>query len=617
METEASLNSTHIMLSSMGISEARPTSYILDGRVEQAGFAAFAVWQLLPPESRPDEIWFLLTPQAQSKAWPSIQQEAAKLQVMVKSIELPNNAADDTTDFLEIAAESLPTGCRLTLDVTQGLRHHAFLFYALALYLSEFRGIAIGGAWYCRHETDDDDPKPVIDLKPVLNLAQWFHALAVFRDQGLSRRMSELLQSSVDELRLQAQQEGNDAQLHRDASDLECIVGALEKHSFAFATALPLELGKAARNVAERFPGIVDTRIGDRLPLVKHLANVVSKQAERTAFVELPQLKGKWKTTIHLDWDELQRQARIIDMCFDHGQIAQAVGLMREWVITWLMFRDGLSTGIWNYSARKPYEQRLGAIGALLKPGTDVIEPTVDQRELGAFWNQLSNDLRNSLMHNGMREESVEEPPTKPLTSVKEFWQRLKRNDVEVPRFGGGHGRLLICPIGLTPGVLFSALKHTHADRVLVIASAKSAQFIAEACSQAGSKSEAKTLMLNDIHRGITEFGTLIGEASLWLFEADEIHACLTGGTTLMGALVSKLNMRAGREYQRSIREFVLIDRRSPKEQQDTPWQLGDIHYLDDKPPENASDRTSESNEAPQAGEVDCDDQSDNTESQS
>ena len=44
---------------------------------------------------------------------------------------------DDTRQFLEIAADRIPSHCRLSLDVTQGLRHHAFLFYALALYLSK------------------------------------------------------------------------------------------------------------------------------------------------------------------------------------------------------------------------------------------------------------------------------------------------------------------------------------------------------------------------------------------------------------------------------------------------------------------------------------------------
>jgi len=81
----------------------------------------------------------------------------------------------------------------------------------------------------------------------------------------------------------------------------------------------------------------------------------------------------------------------------------------------------------------------------------------------------------------------------------------------------------------------------------------------------------------------VGEFDGLIDDASRWLFEADEIHANLTGGPTLMGVLVGELVKRASREYQRPVRECLLIDPRPPEQQRTDPWQLGDIHYLDDQ----------------------------------
>ncbi len=85
---------------------------------------------------------------------------------------------------------------------------------------------------------------------------------------------------------------------------------------------------------------------------------------------------------------------------------------------------------------------------------------------------------------------------------------------------------------------------------------------------------------------GIDEFASLISDASAWLFEADEVHANLTGGTTLMGALVGEFVKRAAREYQRPVREFVLIDKRSPEQQRTDPWRVGDIHYMDGGSPD-------------------------------
>jgi hypothetical protein len=85
---------------------------------------------------------------------------------------------------------------------------------------------------------------------------------------------------------------------------------------------------------------------------------------------------------------------------------------------------------------------------------------------------------------------------------------------------------------------------------------------------------------MDDPYTGIDAFSSLVQAASTWLFDADEIHGNLTGGTTLMGVLVSRLVQRAEREYQRRVREFVLIDKRLPEQQRQDPWQLGDIHYL-------------------------------------
>ncbi|MEX1028032.1 MAG: TM1812 family CRISPR-associated protein [Candidatus Paceibacterota bacterium] len=577
----------HILLSSMGAGNpGRPpvlSHYNLaDGECE-CRFSAVALWKLLPVEHRPSEIWYLLTPEAREYAEQHILDETRQAGVPVHFVDLlGNETSDDSRAFLEIVAERLPQGCRLTLDVTRGLRHHAFLFYALALYLSEFRGVRIGGAWYCRWEISGDPavPRPFIDLKPVLDLARWVYALAVFRDQGQLLPMAQIIRPRVDRLRKHAQTQQNDPALHKRASELQKITDALEKQSFANATGLPLETGKASRFVADRIQSLTATALGSDLPLLGSLTQMIADAAESTAFCELPVASGNWKETTELNWQELQRQARMINAYLDRGDLSLGIGLMREWVISWMMWKNGRIDRWLGYSARKPEEQRLGAIGALLKRDAGVIDPTPAQREYGIFWNQLSDELRNALLHHGMRQQAIEEPPES-LEKVRQFWNRLKRDEVELPEFGGGHGRLLICPIGLTPGVLFSAVSHTRPNRALVIASRESEAAIDDALSRAGGSVDILRLTMTNAHTGIKEFDILLNEASHWLFEADAIHANLTGGTTLMGVLVGELVKRATREYQRQVREFVLIDERPPEAQRADPWQLGHIHYLD------------------------------------
>ncbi|MEX1027449.1 MAG: hypothetical protein WD049_05510 [Candidatus Paceibacterota bacterium] len=110
-----------------------------------------------------------------------------------------------------------------------------------------------------------------------------------------------------------------------------------------------------------------------------------------------------------------------------------------------------------------------------------------------------------------------------------------------------------------------------------------------ETLSKAASPGDVLRCTMTNDYTGIEEFASLVHSASLWLFEADEIHANLTGGTTLMGVLVGELVKRAAREYQRRVREFVLNDQRPPEEQRTAPWQLGAIHYLDGQTEERSN----------------------------
>lgn len=578
----------HILLSSMGVGGPRDTPYELAGRVQCSNFSALALARLLPKSERPDVVAFLLTPKAKKNAWEAIRSEAESAGVEVEAIELPSDAEDDTRHFLEVAAARIPDRCRLSLDVTQGLRHHAFLFYALALYLSKFREVEVRGVWYCRLEVDGPDrAKPVIDLKPVLDLADWFHALATFQNEGLTREMAQLIRPIESSLRDRAAADGNDRATHQQASRIGNLVEALEAYSFAYASGLTLELGKASTHLAGAASMIAETEIGDRVPLADALAERVRAAAEPTSFGSPPSWSGEWKRKVPLDRQELKRQATVIEQYLRRHQVSLAIGLMREWVISWIM-ADDLAAGRWlRYGDRKPFEQRLGVLANLATSSRNGADLTETQREFGQFWHRLASELRNALMHHGMREPSIEGPPGA-LRDVVSFWKQLGENRIPPPPVGGGHGTLLICPLGLSPGVLYSALRSIGPRRVLVLASPDSAVAIDEAIERAGVKVDHRLLRIDDPQAGFESLASIRQEAEAWLLEADEIHVNLTGGTALMGAIVGELASHASRQFQRTTRRLVLIDSRPPNQQRADPWHEATPHYLDGENEERA-----------------------------
>ena len=134
---------------------------MLDGQTKASEYSSLALLQLLPESKRPTQLLLALTPEAKELHGAQFLEQAEQLQVKCEFVEVAGNELpDDSSVFLERVALRVPENSRVTLDVTQGLRYHAFLFYALALYLSQFRQINVAGAWYCRWDISRDDSGP-------------------------------------------------------------------------------------------------------------------------------------------------------------------------------------------------------------------------------------------------------------------------------------------------------------------------------------------------------------------------------------------------------------------------------------------------------------------------
>ena len=168
-----------------------------------ADLTPLALVQLLGKTQLPNRVVTVVTKGAKCETWQPFQAGICKtLKFSPEIVEIPDgNSGDEIREILESVAECIPEGADLTLDVTQGFRHFPFIFYALVLYLKSLRGVIIRGAYYGMIEGPPRDaPKPIIDLRPLLELPEWFHAVQMFRDQGTTMPMAQLLQPLADTL---------------------------------------------------------------------------------------------------------------------------------------------------------------------------------------------------------------------------------------------------------------------------------------------------------------------------------------------------------------------------------------------------------------------------------
>jgi CRISPR-associated DxTHG motif protein len=509
----------------------------------------------------------LLTDGARKACWEDFKREIETDGAKAQAIDIPNgDSTEEIANIIDQVAVLIEPGARLTIDITHGLRHVPIVMYALALYLSSLREVAIAGAWYGKLETSLPT-KPLINLKPLLELPRWFHAVEIFRETGSTTALASRF-DGVDVSKLQGPARGAPKETAK----------ILRQFAVPYEIGLPLELGIAAGAIATRFDKYpLHEMVGLELPLASELGQLVREGAIPLRFSGNEALSGgqkskKWKCSVTLTQDELQRQARIIDQYLEREQSALGLSLMREWVVSLGIYHNGNRDQWLERNERLRIERNIGALA--LRELKDYLDDA--QKEWSEFWNQLG-EQRNQIAHCGMKEDEVKPDSAK----IRNHWKKISNADHCWQPLGGGGGRVLVSPVGMSPGVLYSAIRKVTPRTVVALCSGEAKPGVEEAIRQAGFMGKLEYAIMEDPFNGIKETSRIRGSVRKLLIDADEVFVNLTGGTTIMGVVVQALAEQA-RNDQRPCRRFVLIDKRQAEEQRNAPWVESELHWPDD-----------------------------------
>ena len=560
----------HLLLTVLG-TNPREARYILAHRETEAKLAPIALLNLLPEAQRPNRVLALCTPEAKQHSWPLLEQGLDGT-CRVESIEVSaGDTQEDVNFYLGQVSGAVEGRVDLTVDVTHGYRHFSFLTYIAVLYLAALREVRVRGAYYALLR---DGVSPFLDLRPLLNLPRWLHALEVLRDTGSTLPMARSLECNP----------GNVSAQH--------VARELARLSNAYLSGLPLELGRQACRVGEQSLKPLKRFLArdHQLPLAGELVDRLADILEPFALTTTTSGDG-WKQQVALSNGELRRQADVIDDLLLRGSFATALGLMNEWTVSWVVWRSNDVNAWLDYrTVRRRAAGLLGAIEAVSKDSEIVHVLSDEQRSLGDFWRELC-ELRNAYHHHGMRPQVLVGNPQidKKHRRIRDFWEGTLRS---CPEFSLALGQspgdqVLVSPVGLRPGVLFSALQACRRDGeidkptiCLVICSRETEVLIAEALQRAGHAGEVEPLLLEDPYGGRLEIERLVKEARRHFIGAGEVLVNVTGGTTLMGLAAEEL-ADAARKLACPVRRFGLIDRRPPERQDVDPFQTGEPFWLD------------------------------------
>jgi hypothetical protein len=272
---------------------------------------------------------------------------------------------------------------------------------------------------------------------------------------------------------------------------------------------------------------------------------------------------------------------RVIHFCIASQAYDRALLLLREWIVNRCLLADGKCAEWLDYHrARKPTEAALNSIAERIKADPGVVAPA--QTELSSIWQRIAS-LRNQMAHAGMCSEEIH-PGSERVRIEKMIGDcelRLQDDGNWLTGPSAPVRTILVTPLGLSPGVLYTALVASPAELVLVLSSREGALQIAEVCERAGfDSSRIRAEIVEDPHRCFQDAAQLVLNIRPLLLAAGEVTINITGGTTALQYLVEKV----GREAERlgiGVRRIALVDARPYAEQKENPYVAGDVVVLD------------------------------------
>lgn len=572
----------------------RPSEYFLNERTANANQSPLALIQLFSFEDMPENILILCTEKIKMKQFASAKEEILDrmrengTQINdgdIRDLCIPDGkTTQELWEILKIILDNVPIGAELTLDITHGFRSFPFIFFTAAVFLKALRDVEIKAVYYGMLDVkNQSDQAPMVDLSLILDMVEWFYATRIFKETGQARHLNALL------AKLTVLPEGIAEKDKPPYGKIKALRTALGDFANAYAQALPIELGLVSAQVVDKLPKIDFTdEMRKLIPVPDELMDVVKDFIEPFALPLATERDKKNKNIIPLDVSELERQATLIDSYLTLGYLNYALGTMREWMVSAVLMHNVVSKGTktswldYNYD-RRPIENRLNYLANIMETRGSEVEGllTDGQSWLGLKWIFL-RDKRNKLAHHGYcKDYSLQEN----ITEVSSIWKELKESldnqslwQLELTR-ESPEGILLVSPLGLSQGLLYSALKHIKPSRAVIITSQQSSGNIEEIMGAAEWEGDFDILLMKEPFTGFDEAEDILRRVQPILGNHGEVVVNITGGTTAMQYIVQEVAESAARQ-QLPLKKAALVDRRPPTEQKSNPYVLGELVWL-------------------------------------
>lgn len=556
------------LITTLGTSRYSLSTYYLPESPDAVHSSRFAPVATAALHEGVDDVALLLTEEAIAAHADEVRGELTALGARVRIVDIQRGESENQLgELLEIVLGEVSGQEALALDISHALRHIPMVLFAAIGYASAVQGARLATVRYGAWEAGDGKRAPLLELAPMVDFYEAHHALRQLRDAGDPSALSKLL--SAINTRMFRQREG---------------VGAFGRLSHALwhlapvmRTAMTLETGRAARSVLDKMQALEES--GKMPPVVaRSLVEELRKDLQPFALDAPPPDR---KHELPLSRAELERQLRVASALRRFEAVDASLMVLREWCISRVLVARE-ETGAWlDYKGcRLKVEKALNRAAERRRRRSE--SEDADEDRASSIWQSISS-RRNELAHAGMTDKwlapSIEKVDElieicgHELRQARDAAWRLERS--------GEIDELLVAPLGLSPGVLYTALVRVQPTHALVLTSRKAAESIDEICEKAGYDTQnLDKWIVDDPHRCFDASDLLASEPYARLVLSSKvIKVSVTGGTTALQFLAEKV-ARDAESVGAWVERVALIDDRPSDEQRRNPYVAGDVLTL-------------------------------------
>lgn len=408
-------------ISFLGTTKYTATTYCYDGSEKETPFIAEALAHFFPDV---EQILVLLTPTVQ--AHPNWGQVQARLGSLVKPVPIPEGHSEaELWDIFNALTAAVDEGETVIFDITHSLRSLPFLTFLAAAYLRAARQVKVHKIIYGAFEAKDaENHTPVFELTPFVGLLDWITATNQFVYTGEGRYLARLLRDNDLFQHPQRRLTLEEREAEAASKRIRGAAQAIEETTAALLTSLIPHAEQASWNLIARLAQATED-LNTIAPPYRLLAERV-----RATYAPFAQPDPMAQDPVV----DLRLQLAMARWYLDKGHIPQAGTLMREWLVSAVAYRLGI-TGEALMDAKGVRGEVEKALGwAVQKQQGRVEEPSewgvkllsvMEFEHLIATWNELA-DWRNLINHGAMRKNWAETPVKTVLEKGEKFYMALQ-----------------------------------------------------------------------------------------------------------------------------------------------------------------------------------------------